>query len=196
MCYIGLWMYWQIALISTHGLSGRRSPYLRLMLFISKIMSDITLEAHGQNRTDDNGFADRPLNLLGTWAFWNPPFTSLVWNSRASTIIPKTSLKDFVKLYSFTFTLSALYEIKLWILTFNAWTLCFELYSAPSGFSIKSRVQIKLSPVLSQLSYSGFRQKAGSNCRHHGICFIISILAEWCRISLLFYMRLYPAKVS
>ena len=31
-------------------------------------MSDITLEAHGQNRTDDNGFADRSLNLLGTWA--------------------------------------------------------------------------------------------------------------------------------
>ena len=124
------------------------------------------------------------------------PFTSLVLNSRASTIIPETFPKDFVKLCSFTFTLSTLYGIKLWILTFNAWTLCFELYSALSGFSIKSRVQIKLCPVLSQLSYSGFRQKAGSNCRHHGICFIISILAEWCQISLLFCMRLYLAKVS
>ena len=33
-----------------------------------------------------------------------PPFTCLVLNSRTNTIIPETFLKDFVKLYSFTFT--------------------------------------------------------------------------------------------
>ena len=82
-------------------------------------------------------------------------------------------------------------------LNFDFCSLMLKLYALiftahSSGFS----VQIKLCPALYQLSYFGFRQKAESNCRHHGICFIISILAEWYQISLLFYMGLYLAKVS
>lgn len=109
------------------SLAGVASPASLLTTMVRSSNEIYYLKLHGERiHTEPNCL----YSSIPDRCFYNsPPFTSLVWNQKTSTITLKHSPRISKKLYSFTFNLSAFKKFNLSTFNFKIWTLFFKLYS-------------------------------------------------------------------